>query len=60
MPDIIFIPGLGADERQFEFIETGNNKKHFVKWVKPDDDELSPSRLLPVRQMHRAIAAGRV
>src|ERR1044071_2060901 len=39
MTDIIFIPGLGADERLFEFIETGNCKKHFIKWVKPQADE---------------------
>jgi hypothetical protein len=39
MKHIIFIPGLGADERLFQFIEINGCTKQFIKWVKPSKDE---------------------
>lgn len=37
------ISGLGADERAFKYLDLGNNKTHFIKWVEPLDKEESIS-----------------
>jgi len=39
MKNIVFLPGLGADKRLFEFIRTESSQNHYVHWVKPDAGE---------------------
>src|SRR4030095_16402457 len=39
MTDVVFIPGLGADERLFDNIRTVSCNRHFVRWHKPAPQE---------------------
>ncbi|MEO5570171.1 MAG: alpha/beta hydrolase [Bacteroidia bacterium] len=49
MKHIIFIPGLGADERLFDFISINGCSKQFIKWVKPGKNEPLSSYLLKLK-----------
>jgi pimeloyl-ACP methyl ester carboxylesterase len=50
MKHIVFIPGLGADQRLFQFIEINNCTKQFIKWEKPAKDESFASYLLKLKK----------
>ena len=51
MKHIIFVPGLGSDERLFRYIDlNGNHHKHFIKWTKPLKNETLQSYLLKLKE----------
>jgi|SRR6185436_11265435 len=50
MKHIVFIPGLGADERMFSFIDLKDCNKQFVKWVKPGKDDNFQKYLLKIKE----------
>ncbi len=39
MKHIVFLPGIAADERIFDFIEINNCTKQFIKWNKPEKND---------------------
>lgn len=49
MISVVFIPGLGADERLFKFIKLQNCEVQFVKWEKPQKNELWISYLNKIK-----------
>lgn len=56
MTNIIFIPGLGADERLFEFIKAENCNAHFIRWMKPGPDESLLSYVGKIKSQVSSIA----
>jgi len=38
MLNVVFIPGLGADERLFELLNLSDCKCHYIRWTKPVAD----------------------
>lgn len=49
MKQIILIPGLGADERLFQFIDFSNCEKQVIKWMPPKKDENFSSYILKLK-----------
>src|SRR6187397_3242844 len=39
MKNLVFLPGLGADKRLFEFVRIDNCIPHYIHWIKPGRDE---------------------
>jgi len=39
MKQIVFLPGLGADKRLFEFVRLDNSNFHYIHWIKPGPEE---------------------
>jgi pimeloyl-ACP methyl ester carboxylesterase len=39
MRQVVFLPGLGADQRLFNFIATNKYNTHFINWDKPKENE---------------------
>ncbi|CAN5556291.1 hypothetical protein BH10BAC5_BH10BAC5_20890 [soil metagenome] len=50
MKHIVFLPGIAADERIFDFIELQNCTKQFIKWTKPDKNESFTSYLNKIKR----------
>ncbi len=50
MKNVIFLPGLGADQRLFDFIEPGDFKPHYFNWMKVRDSESMESYLLRMKE----------
>src|SRR5262245_61934254 len=49
MKHIVFLPGLGADERMFQHIELGDCSVQVIKWVRPERNESMPSYLEKIK-----------
>jgi len=50
MKQVVFLPGLGADHRLFDFIEVNNCDKYFLKWIKPEKNESMQSYLFRIKE----------
>ncbi|HKR07506.1 MAG TPA: alpha/beta hydrolase [Bacteroidia bacterium] len=50
MKHVVFIPGLGADERIFSFINLKDCNKQFIKWVIPEKNESFQTYLLKIKE----------
>jgi pimeloyl-ACP methyl ester carboxylesterase len=50
MKHLVFIPGLGADERMFNFINLNGCTKQFIKWVKPEKNASFNTYLLKIKE----------
>jgi pimeloyl-ACP methyl ester carboxylesterase len=50
MKHIIFIPGLGSDERLFRYIDLNGSRKQFIKWTTPAKNETLQSYLQKIKE----------
>src|SRR5690242_19655575 len=50
MKHIVFVPGLGSDERLFRFIDLNGCDKKYIKWVKPSKKETLQSYLQKIKE----------
>jgi pimeloyl-ACP methyl ester carboxylesterase len=48
--DVIFLPGLGADERLFNLIDTGPCRKHFIRWHQPKDSDTFANYVIHIKK----------
>ena len=62
MTDVVFIPGLGADERLFDNIRTVSCNRHFVRWHKPAPQESLQNYIQAIAKqlesLHRPVLVG--